>query len=143
MSGERVLLVDDEVEFAELLGERLQARGMRVDTAADGSSALELAGRRSYDVIILDMVMPGLDGMEVLRRLLGMDPTAQVIMLTGHAEVAKGVEAIKIGAMDYIEKPADLDALLRAIREGSARHAELAQERLRSRIDDILEKKGW
>ena len=99
MTKETVLVVDDEVEFTEILSQRMEARGMAVDTAAGGREALQKARTRSYDAIILDLSMPEMDGMETLEHLLNENPDLQVIVLTGFATIEKGVEAIKHGAM--------------------------------------------
>jgi len=143
MSGDRVLLVDDEEEFARALAERMEARGLRVETAADGEAALARAAARSFDAIVLDLSMPGLDGMETLRRLRERSPDVQVILLTGHATVRTGVEAMRAGAVDFVEKPADLDDLLRRIGEASARKAILVERRVVDEISDILARKPW
>jgi len=116
MAEAKVLLVDDEVEFSALLAERMETRGLKVTTASSGVNALALLEHESYDAIILDMVMPQMDGMETLRRMLEQNPQLQIIMLTGHADLQKGIEAIKKGAVDYLEKPADLNELMKKIK---------------------------
>ena len=143
MSGDRVLLVDDEEEFTRALAERMAARGLRVETAPDGEAALARAATKSFDAILLDLSMPGLDGIETLRRLRERHPEIQVILLTGHATVKTSVEAMRLGAVDFVEKPANLDELLARIGEASARKAILVERRVADEIRDILEKKPW
>ena len=143
MAEHRVLLVDDEVEFTQVLRERLEARGLHVDTAASGEEALQVATSRSFDAILLDLAMPGMDGIETLKRLRATNPDLQIILLTGNATVGLSVEAMKLGAVDLLEKPADLKQVLRKIDEASARKGELAQQRLDEQLTDILRRRGW
>lgn len=143
MADEKVLLVDDEQEFTSVLSERLEARGLRVDTAADGKSALERVHGMSYYVVVLDLAMPGMDGIETLKRMLAENPDLQVIMLTGHATVQKGIEAVRVGAREVMEKPADINALLARISEAKTDRIVLLEKRMEERIRGILGSKGW
>jgi DNA-binding NtrC family response regulator len=143
MAKERVLLVDDDPEFTEVLSQRMEAREVAVDTAASGPEALEKAGGESYDAIILDLAMPGMDGMETLKRLLENNPDLQIILLTGHATLQKGVEAVKLGAMDFVEKPAEIQNLMEKIKKAKAMKMLLVEERTEKRIKDILDSKSW
>ena len=143
MDEYRILIVDDEQEFAALLSERLTARGLRVETAESGEAAIEMVHGGHFDVVVLDMVMPGLDGIETLRRLREREPDLQVILLTGHATVEKGVDAMKLGAADFLEKPAELSELIEKIREAHSRKLVLIEKRNAKRIEDILKSKGW
>ncbi len=143
MDEHRILIVDDEDEFASLLSERLSARGLRVDTANSGPAAIEKVKSDSFDVVVLDMVMPGMDGIETLKGLRDQAPDLQVILLTGHATVEKGVSAMKLGAADFLEKPAELEELLVKIREARSRKMLLIEKKSRRKIDDILGSKGW
>lgn len=143
MSETRVLLVDDEKDFLMVLSERLARRDLDVDTALDGATAVEKARDRTYDAVLLDMAMPGLDGVETLKRLKETTPDIQVIVLTGRATMAQAVEAMKAGALDLIEKPADLDELVTLIDDAARRRATLDDERVQRRIDEITRKRGW
>jgi DNA-binding NtrC family response regulator len=143
MTQERVLLVDDEQEFTEVLSQRMESRGVGVDTAASGPEALKKSKDRPYDAIILDLAMPGMDGIETLKRLRESNPDLQVILLTGHATLQKGVEAIKLGAMDFLEKPAEIEKLLEKIRQAKARRMVLVGKLAEDRIKDILGSKAW
>jgi len=143
MSTTTVLLVDDEQEFVEALAERLQVRGLNVVTAPNGTVALERARERTFDAVLLDMAMPGLDGLETLKGLLAINPDLQVILLTGRATLQQGVEAMKLGALDLLEKPADIAALVARIEDAAMRRISLDDERVQQRVSDILRKKGW
>jgi DNA-binding NtrC family response regulator len=143
MNETTVLLVDDEEDFVTVLAERLQARGLDVDTAANGGIALEKAAQRAFDAILLDMAMPGLDGVETLKRLLSINPDLQVILLTGQATLAQAVEAMKLGALDLLEKPADIATLVDRIDEAARRRTSLEDQRVQKRIRDITRTKGW
>jgi DNA-binding NtrC family response regulator len=143
MSETKVLLVDDEEEFVSVLAERLEARGLGVDTAANGEIALEKAETRTFDAILLDMSMPGLDGIQTLKGLLGLNPDLQVILLTGRATLGQAVEAMKLGALDLLEKPADIETLVARITDAAEKRSTLEGKHIEQRISDILLKKGW
>ncbi|MBW1989522.1 MAG: response regulator [Deltaproteobacteria bacterium] len=143
MEGGRVLLVDDDEDFVEAFSERLRARGLSVDTAGSGVEALERAKARGYDAVILDLAMPELDGLETMRFLLKENPDLQVILLTGHASLQKGIEAMKLGAMDFLEKPANIEKLMEQIAEAKANKLLLTEKRLKKKMSDILRSKGW
>jgi DNA-binding NtrC family response regulator len=143
MTEERVLIVDDEVDFTEVLAERMESRGMAVDTAATGREALQKAKNKSYDAIILDLSMPEMDGMETLKYLLSENSDLQVIVLTGHATIEKGVEAIKLGAMEFLKKPADVQDLVDQIQRAKAKKTILVQKRIEEKMHDILQRKSW
>ncbi|MGD8279153.1 MAG: response regulator [Gemmatimonadota bacterium] len=143
MNETTVLLVDDEEEFVAVLADRLAARGLDVDTAASGQIALDMAAKRVYHAILLDMAMPGLDGIETLRGLLSINPDLQVILLTGQATLAQAVEAMKLGALDLLEKPADILALVDRIDVAARRKTSLEDQRVQKRIRDITRTKGW
>ena len=100
--SERVLLIDDEKEFLEVMSERMQTRDIDVTTASSARDALALVEKESYDAIILDLQMPEMDGLQALERLKAINPDLQVILLTGHATVEKGVQAMKLGATDVL-----------------------------------------
>jgi len=143
MEEARVLVVDDEKEFLEGISERLRNRGFSVETSENGVEALGKVKETGYDAIILDLMMPQLDGLETLRQALAKRPDLQIILLTGHATVEKGVEAMKLGAMDFVEKPADLDLLAAKIREGKSKRMVLVEKRREKTINEILQKRGW
>jgi len=143
MAHERVLLVDDEVDFTTVLKERLEARGLSAVTAASGPEAVQAVRKKRFDAIILDLLMPGMDGIETLKEILKLDDKAQVILLTGHATTKKGVEAIKHGAVDFLEKPADIQDMLSKIGEAAAKRMELVEKQSMDKIVDIIKSRGW
>jgi DNA-binding NtrC family response regulator len=143
MAYQRVLLVDDETEFTDTLSQRLTHRGLQVDTAANGREALEKIKHARYDAIILDLRMPEMDGIETLKRLQTEDPDVQILLLTGHATVQAGIEAVREGAMEVLEKPADIQKLMLLIEEASNRKMMLFEKRREDEISDILKSKGW
>jgi len=143
MTEEKVLIVDDEVEFTEVLAARMESRGMAVDTAASGREALEKAKDKSYDAIILDLSMPEMDGMEALKHLLTENPDLQIIVLTGYASIEKGVEAIKLGAMEFLKKPTELQELVEQIQRAKDKKMVLVEKRMEEKMHDILQRKSW
>jgi DNA-binding NtrC family response regulator len=141
--SEKVLLVDDEEEFVETLAERMRDRGMDVSTSNSGTNALHLVDDEDFDVVVLDLKMPGIDGLEALRKIKRRRPDIQVVLLTGHATVEKGVEAIKEGALEFLEKPVDLASLTDAIHKARATKMVLVEKDTEERIRDILHHKSW
>ena len=116
----RVLLVDDEKEFANYMAKRLSARGMQVQVAYSGSSALKLLAAEPVDVVLLDLLMPGMDGFEVFDEISRVRPDAQVIMLSGHVDREALAKGEALGAVDYLRKPCEFSALLEAIKNADA-----------------------
>jgi len=141
--NEKVLLVDDEEEFVETLAERMRTRGMDVSTSNSGANALQLVDDEDFDVVVLDLKMPGVDGLEALKRIKRRRPDIQVVLLTGYATVEKGVEAIKEGALEFLEKPVDLSSLTDAIHKARATKMVLVEKEIEERIKDILHHRGW
>ena len=133
---EKVLLVDDETDFLSIMSERMKARGMDVSTAASAKEAIQLAETESFDAIILDLQMPGMDGLEALKVLKAKKPEIQVILLTGHATIEKGVEAMKLGAMDLMEKPADLKTLAEKIKKAQAKKMILVEKQTEEKMKE-------
>ena len=120
----RVLLVDDEKEFANYTAKRLSARGMQVQIAYSGGSALEFVAGHPVDVVVLDLLMAGLNGFEVLREIKRLRPDVQVIMLSGHVDREAVEEGEALGAVDYIRKPCEFSTLLEAIKNANARRGD-------------------
>ncbi len=141
--SEKVLLVDDEKDFIETLAERMKTRGMDVSTTTSAKEALEMVDNQNYDAIVLDLMMPEMDGLEALSILKEKNPDLQIILLTGQATVEKGIEAMKLGAMDFIEKPADLETLTAKIKKARAKKIVLVEKKNEEVIREILTSKGW
>ncbi|MBU2546979.1 MAG: response regulator [Proteobacteria bacterium] len=117
-----VLLVDDEAAFVDVLAKRLKVRGFEVLTAPGGQEALDLlASTPNIEVVVLDLKMPGLDGLETLARLKRAHPLIEAIFLTGHGTVESGVQGMKLGAFDYLTKPADVEKLVALVDEAAHR----------------------
>lgn len=113
----KILLVDDETDFVVTLAERLRLRGLVVDTAFDGEQALEKIEQNLPQIVVLDVMMPGLGGMEVLQRVREDHPNLPVILLTGHGSTRDGIEGMKMGAFDYLMKPIKIEELVKKIGE--------------------------
>ncbi len=120
-SPPRILLVDDEPDFASALVERLSRRGFVTAVAHDAEQALAAADRSPPDAVVLDIRMPGEDGIALLRRLKARHPTTEVILLTGHATATSGIDGMRLGAFDYLTKPAEIEELAEKLRAACAR----------------------
>jgi two-component system, OmpR family, response regulator len=107
-----ILIVDDEDDFRVTLVKRLQKRKLNVFGAENGYKALDLMSKLIFDVVILDVKMPGMDGIETLQEIKKKHPLVEVILLTGHASIESGIEGMKLGAFDYVMKPVNIDDLL-------------------------------
>lgn len=140
--SEKVLLVDDEKEFLEIMSQRMSAMGMHVTTAESAVEALTILGKQSFDAIVMDFQMPEMDGLEALKNIKNKSPELQIILLTGYATVEKTVEAMKIGAADFLEKPADLDALSKKIKQAKAEKMLIVEKQTEEKIKDILQRYG-
>jgi len=116
----KVLLVDDEIDFLDIMAERMSARGMDVSTAGSAEDALEMVIAESYDAVIMDLMMPEMDGFKALKLFKQSRPELSIILLTANVPEEKCREAIKLGALDVIEKPADLNLLTQKIKEAKA-----------------------
>ncbi|MCG6868811.1 MAG: response regulator [Gammaproteobacteria bacterium] len=143
MANEHVLLVDDEEDFVEALSTRMEARGLVVEAAKNGYEALEKAQVQRFDAIIMDLAMPGMDGVETLRGLRVDQPELQVIFLTGHGTLETGVEAMKLGAMDFLEKPTDINLLIEKVRKAGSKTSAAREQKTQQMIEDVIKTKGW
>lgn len=120
----KLLLVDDEENFVKTLAERLEIRGLKPEVVLSGEEAMDFMDKSIPDVIVLDLRMPGIDGMEVLRRVKKQKPDVQVIILTGHGTDKDQSEAMRIGAFEYLKKPVDIDALIFSIKNAFQKKVE-------------------
>jgi len=139
----KVLLVDDEKEFIQTLAERLEVRDFNVQTAFDGEEALSKIKAQDFDVVILDVLMPGKNGIETLREIKNLKPLISVIMLTGHATVETAIDGMKAGAYDYLMKPTDTNDLVGKITKAYNLKAEHEERIKKAEISKIIEKRGW
>ncbi len=117
MSNPKVLFVDDEVEFIETLMKRIHKRGMTVSGVGSGAEALAWLAQHEVDVVVLDVKMPEMDGIQTLREIKKVKPLVEVIMLTGHANLESASEGMAIGAFDYLMKPFNIDELLYKVQD--------------------------
>ncbi|CAB1056897.1 hypothetical protein D1BOALGB6SA_1636 [Olavius sp. associated proteobacterium Delta 1] len=116
----KVLLVDDEKDFLDIMAERMGVWGMEVSTTTSAEDALKMVQEEPYDAVIMDLMMPEMDGFKALKLFKKTRPEVQIIFLTGNVPEEKCNEAIRLGAMDVIEKPADLKVLTQKIEEAKA-----------------------
>jgi DNA-binding NtrC family response regulator len=128
---------------AAAISRRIEVRGFLVETAENGERALEMLAQGRYDAVILDLAMPGMDGIETLKGIIASDPLAQVILLTGHGSVRAATDAMRHGAFDFLEKPADFDELMEKVRRAISKRLELELNKTQDEVADILRKKGW
>jgi DNA-binding NtrC family response regulator len=115
MPTTRILIVDDEERFRVTLAKRLAERQFDVVAVGSGMEAIEEIKNKLYDVVLLDVKMPGLDGIETLAEIKKINPGIEVIMLTGHASVDSAVDGMRLGAYDYLMKPCEMELLLKKI----------------------------
>lgn len=120
----KVLMVDDEEDFVKTVAERLKMRDLTPNVALDGEQALRHVEDDVPDVMVLDLKMPGIDGMEVLRRVRQAYPHVQVVILTGHGSEKDEAEARRLGAFAYLQKPVDMEKLVKTLREAYKRKLE-------------------
>lgn len=132
----KVLLVDDEVEFLETLVKRLKRRNLEVSGVNSGEAALERLSQVSVDVVVLDVKMPGMDGLTALKEIKKRFPLVEVIMLTGHASMEVAIEGMEQGAFDYLMKPMDIDELLYKLQDAYKKKT-LQAERIRHAVDEV------
>lgn len=116
----RVLLVDDEEEYASVLSERLARRGMEIVTATRGDEALAVVKNENVDVALVDLMMPGMSGLELLRQIKRLRDNIEVILLTGQGSTRDGVAGMRLGAFDYLDKLEDIESLVARIESASA-----------------------
>ena len=136
MDAFSVLLVDDEVEFLETLLKRLKKRKLDVSGVHSGEAALDFLKANPVDVVVLDVKMPGMDGLETLRAMKKEVPLVEVIMLTGHANMEVAIEGMELGAFDYLMKPMDIDELLYKLQDAYKKKS-LQEQRIRESVDEV------
>ena len=138
----RILIVDDEKDFVEMLSLRLEESGEKVSVAYDGQECLDALEKNAskIDVVILDIRMPGMEGIDVLREIKKRFPLIEVIMLTGHGTTESAVAGMKLGAYDYLLKPADFEDLSKKL-EGARKRKDDQEERIRKAEAKLLVRK--
>ena len=138
-----VLLVDDEEQFLQVLSERLTNRGLHVISVTSGEEAVALVENENFDAIVVDLAMPGIDGIETTKKIKEKRQDLEIIILTGHATVKAGIEAMKLGAEDFLEKPVDLNVLLERISEAKQKRMRTQEKKSQNEMDQILKTKSW
>ena len=129
MKPEKILVVDDEKRIVENIARCLEREGFQVAGAHDGDEALALFQQQGFDLVLLDISMPGLNGYEVLERILEMDGDAVIIIMTGYASVESAVKALKLGAWDYLKKPFEYADLVKTVKNGARQHGLILDKR--------------
>jgi len=142
VSVANVLLVDDETEFIETFSERLELRNVEISKAFSGEEAMEVLEKvHTIEVVILDVKMPGMDGIETLVEIKKRHPLVEVIMLSGHADIASAIDGMKQGAFDYLTKPCDIDQLLVKVTEAAAKKRQHEEKIIQARIKEITSRR--
>jgi len=139
----RVMLVDDEEDFIELMSQRLETRGLKVIAVTSGEEAISKADDTNIDVAVVDLAMPGIDGIETLKQIKAKRPDIEVIILTGKATVQIGIEAMKYGAIDFLEKPVDLNVLMEKIGQAKKFRMLSLEKKSEEDLKNILKSKSW
>ncbi|MDT8378459.1 MAG: response regulator [Desulfotignum sp.] len=124
----RLMLVDDEERFLQTTGKMIRKKGYDVLTANSGEACLEMLEKELVHVIVLDVKMPGMDGVETLKKIKQRYPRIEVIMLTGHATADSAVEGLKSGATDYLQKPTGVEDLIAKAEQAFKRHLEIEEK---------------
>lgn len=137
----KILIVDDEKDFVEMLAMRLSEAGEQVTKAYSGQSCLEALQHKDFDVILLDIKMPGMSGIQTLRKIKNASPLVEVVLLTGHGTTETAVEGMKLGAFDYLLKPADFEDLTAKL-ESAKMKKQSQEERIRLAEARLLLRKG-
>lgn len=138
-----ILIADDEKEFNDTLSQRLEVRGMAVTSVYSGKSAIAMSEKIDFDIIILDVLMPEITGLDVLKQIKITKPLIPVIMLTGAATVENAIQGMKLGAFDFLMKPADIELLIKKINT-AYKFKQAHEERIRkAEIDNIIQTHGW
>lgn len=138
-----VLLVDDEVPFVEAMTKRLNKRNLSILNAFSGEQALEvLVKQKSVDVVILDLKMPGMDGIQALREIKKDYPLVEVIVLTGHGTVEIGIEAMRLGAFDFLGKPCNIDQLMNKIQDAKSQKRKREEKITQARLKELATRRS-
>ena len=135
-----LLLIEDHPDIAAMVCDYFEERGYIIDYAADGVTGLHLAVSNDFDAIILDLMLPGMDGIETLTTIKAKHPLVEVIMLTGHATVESAIEGMKLGAFDYLMKPCDLDVLVEKVDEAAKKKREQDEKIIAARMNAITQR---
>jgi len=133
-----VLIIDDEKRFLQTTQKLLEKQGYTVYTATDGLSGITRLKVKRIDVVILDVKMPGMDGVEVLRKIKADFPLVEVVMLTGHSTVESAIEGLQLGAFDYLTKPCDIPVLIQKINAAGDKKKSAEEKIRKAKLDRII-----
>ena len=139
----KVLLADDEEEFIETLAQRLELRDLSITTVFSGKSAIAMAEKIDFDVIILDILMPEITGIDALKEIKKIKPLTPVLLLTGEATVENAIQGMKLGAFDFLMKPTDTELLIEKITQANALKQKHDERIRQAEIENILKTRGW
>lgn len=139
MKGAKILLVDDEDVFVRNMSKLLTARGYKVTTANSGDAAIRTLEEQSVDVIVLDLKMPGMDGLTTLKEIQKLGLFTQTLMLTGHGSIDSALEAVKLGAYDYLTKPCEIDDLVVKIEGAWEKKDDAFKKDMMDKIQKVVE----
>ena len=138
MKGSKILLVDDEAVFTTNMGKLLTNRGYKVTAANSGDAAIQALEKENFDVVVLDLKMPGMDGLTTLKEIKKLGLFTETLILTGHGSIDTALEAIKLGAYDYLTKPCEIDDLVGKI-EGAWQKKEGAEKKeMKEKIQKVV-----
>ena len=143
MKGAKILLVDDEVEFTENMSRLLENRGYRVTAVNGGDDAIRALDREKFDVMVLDLKMPGMDGMTTLKEVKKLNLYTETLILTGHVTIETTREALKLGAYDYLTKPCEIDELVEKIEGAWEKKSDEEKKDMQDRISKITNGKSF
>ena len=139
MIGAKILLVDDEKVFTDNMSRLLNTRGYRSTGVNSGQDAIDILRQDRFDVVVLDLKMPGLDGIETLREIKALNLFTETLILTGHGSIATAMEAIKLGAYDYLTKPCEIDDLVMKIEAAWDKKDTAEKKDLEEKIQKVVE----
>ncbi len=139
MKGSKILLVDDETVFTTNMSRLLISRGYRVTAVNSGDAAIRELEKDDFDVVVLDLKMPGMDGITTLREIKKLDLFTETLILTGHGSIDTALEAVKLGAYDYLTKPCEIDDLVEKIEGAWQKKDEVVKEEMQENIQKIVE----
>ena len=139
MKGSKILLVDDEAVFTKNMSKLLTNRGYHVTAVNSGDNAIRSLQEQGFDVIVLDLKMPGMDGIATLKEIKKLGLFTQTLILTGHGSIDTALEAIKLGAYDYLTKPCEIDELVAKIEGAWEKKDRAEQQELQDKIQKVVE----
>ena len=139
MKGSRILLVDDEVVFTENMMQLLSSRGYRVTAVNSGDAAIRMLEMGHYDVVVLDLKMPGMDGITTLKEIKKLGLFTETLILTGHGSIDTALEAVKLGAYDYLSKPCEIDELVAKIEGAWEKKDDSEKKDMEEKIQKVVE----